>query len=306
MNFIILIIGLAMLVGGAEFVVRGSVSLGKKLKISLFAIGVVVVGAGTSLPELANCVRAIISNHPDIAVGDVVGSNIANIILIMGATTLLYPISSVNQNQINQAIINIIIAFVLIVMSILLIQFNLIFGVLALISLTLIMVYQVKAGSLNFSDVEEQGEYSLLVSGVFIIIGILFLVYGSKYFVSAAVNIATAYGIPESVIGVSLVAFGTSLPELAVGVLSALRKKIDFALGNVLGSNIYNVLGVLGVSSFFGQFSIPPLIASFDLYVMTAVIVMITVFMFAFKRLGRTYGVLSLAIYISFIGYLYI
>ena len=191
-------------------------------------------------------------------------------------------------------------------MSILLIQFNLIFGVLALISLTLIMVYQVKAGSLNFSDVEEQGEYSLLVSGVFIIIGILFLVYGSKYFVSAAVNIATAYGIPESVIGVSLVAFGTSLPELAVGVLSALRKKIDFALGNVLGSNIYNVLGVLGVSSFFGQFSIPPLIASFDLYVMTAVIVMITVFMFAFKRLGRTYGVLSLAIYISFIGYLYI
>ena len=295
-----------MLIGGAESVVRGSVSLGKKLKISLFAIGVVVIAAGTSLPELANCVRAVVSNHPDIAVGDIVGSNIANIILIMGATTLLYPISGVNQNQINQAIINIIIAFVLIAMSILLIQFNLIFGVLALISLTLIMVYQVKAGSLNFSDVEEQGEYSLLVSGVFIIIGILFLVYGSKYFVSAAVNIATAYGIPESVIGVSLVAFGTSLPELAVGVLSALRKKIDFALGNVLGSNIYNVLGVLGVSSFFGQFSIPPLIASFDLYVMTAVIVMITVFMFAFKRLGRTYGVLSLAIYISFIGYLYI
>ena len=306
MDFIILTIGLAMLVGGAESVVRGSVSLGKKLKISLFAIGVVVVSAGTSLPELANCVRAVISNHPDIAVGDIVGSNIANIILIMGATTLLYPISGVNQNQINQAIINIIIAFILIVMSLLLIQFNLIFGVLALISLALIMIYQIKVGSLNFSDVEEQGEYSLLVSGVLIIVGVLFLVYGSKYFVSAAVNIATAYGIPESVIGVSLVAFGTSLPELAVGVLSALRKKVDFALGNVLGSNIYNVLGVLGVSSFFGQFSIPPLIASFDLYVMTAVIIMIALFMFAFKRLGRTYGVLSLAVYISFIGYLYI
>ena len=295
-----------MLIGGAEFVVRGSVSLGKKLKISLFAIGVVVVAAGTSLPELANCVRAVISNHPDIAVGDIVGSNIANIILIMGVTTLLYPISSVNQNQINQAIINIIIAFILIGMSLFFIQFNLIFGVLALISLTLIMVYQVKVGSLNFSDVEEQGEYSLIISGVLIIVGILFLVYGSKYFVSAAVNIATVYGIPESVIGVSLVAFGTSLPELAVGVLSAFRKKVDFALGNVLGSNIYNVLGVLGVSSFFGKFSIPPLIASFDLYVMTVVIIMIALFMFAFKRLGRTYGVLSLAIYISFISYLYI
>ena len=89
MDFIILIIGLAMLIGGAESVVRGSVSLGKKLKISLFAIGVVVVAAGTSLPELANCVRAVITNHPDIAVGDIIGSNIANIILIMGATTVL-------------------------------------------------------------------------------------------------------------------------------------------------------------------------------------------------------------------------
>ena len=124
-----------MLIGGAESIVRGSVSLGKKLKLSLFAIGVVVIAAGTSLPELANCVRAVVSNHPDIAVGDIVGSNIANIILIMGATTLLYPISGVNQNQINQAIININIAFVLIAMSILLILFNLIFGVLALISL---------------------------------------------------------------------------------------------------------------------------------------------------------------------------
>ena len=249
MDFIILIIGLAMLIGGAESVVRGSVSLGKKLKISLFAIGVVVVAAGTSLPELANCVRAVITNHPDIAIGDIIGSNIANIILIMGATTVLCPIVNITQNQINQSAINIVIAFGLIIMSLFMVQFNPVFGVVALILLTLIMAYQIKVGSLNFSDVEEQGEYSMFVSIILIVIGIIFLVYGSKYFVSAAVNIATAYGIPESVIGVSLVALGTSLPELAVGVLSALRKKVDFALGNVLGSNIYNVLGVLGVSS---------------------------------------------------------
>lgn len=295
-----------MLTGGAEFIVRGSVSLGKKLKISLFAIGVVVVAAGTSLPELANCVRAVISNHPDIAVGTVVGSNIANIILIMGATTLLYPIFGINQNQINQIIINIVIAFVLIAMSLLFIQFNSIFGVLALISLTLIMVYQIRFGSLNFSDVEEQGEYSIIISALLIIIGILFLVYGSKYFINAAVNIATAYGIPESVIGVSLVAFGTSLPELTVGILSALRKKVEFALGNVLGSNIYNVLGILGVSSFFGNFSMPPLIASFDLYIMTAVIILLTLFMIFLKKINRVYGITSLIIYISYITYLYI
>jgi len=305
-DFILLIIGLAMLVGGAEFVVRGSVSLGKKLKISLFAIGVVVVAAGTSLPELANCVRAVIINHPDIALGDIIGSNIANIILIMGATTALCPIVNITTNQVNQSAINVVIALGLIMMSLFMVQFNPVFGVVTLILLALIMVYQVKIGSLNFSDVEEKGKYSMFISGVLIVIGILLLVYGSKFFVNGAVNIATAYGIPESVIGVSLVAFGTSLPELVVGVLSAIRRKVDFALGNVLGSNIYNVLGVLGVSSFFGRFEFPSLIASFDLYVMTGVIVFITICMVTIKKLGRLYGVVSLLIYIFYISYLYI
>jgi cation:H+ antiporter len=168
------------------------------------------------------------------------------------------------------------------------------------------MFYQIKIGSINFLDVEEQEEYSLLVSIIFIIIGLIFLVYGSKFFVNAAVNIAIIYHIPESVIGVSLVAFGTSLPELAVGILSAIRKKVDFALGNVLGSNIYNVLGVLGVSSFFGKFAIPPLIASFDLYFMTAVIIFITLFMFGSKKITRLYGISSLVMYVGYISYLYI
>ena len=306
MDFIILIIGLAMLIGGAESVVRGSVSLGKKLKISLFAIGVVVVAAGTSLPELASCIRTVISDHPDIAVGAAIVSNIANIVLIMGATTVLYPIVNITQNQINQSAINVVIALGLIIMSMFMVQFNPVFGVVALILLTVIMVYQIKIGSLNFSEVEEQDEYSMIISLILIVIGIILLVYGSKFFVKGAVNIATTYSIPESVIGVSLVAFGTSLPELAVGILSALRKKVDFALGNVLGSNIYNILGILGISSFFGSFDIPLLVATFDLYVMTGVIVFITIFMITMKKLNRIFGVLSLLAYICYVSSLYI
>jgi len=305
MDFFLLIFGLIILSLGAEAVVRGSVSLGKKIKISLFTIGVVVVSAGTSLPELASSLEAIISNHSDIAVGAIVGSNIANIILIMGATTLLCPISGVTQNQINQSIINIFIAFSLILMSIFVIQFNFIFGVISLILLIAIMTSQIKKGSLDFSDVDEKGEYHIIISLFFILIGIIFLIYGSKFFVGAAVNIATTFGVSESVIGATLVAFGTSLPELSVGILSALRRKVDFALGNVLGSNIYNILGVLGISSFFGNFSFPYSIANFDLYLMTAVIILITLFMFTKKRLGRTYGVLSLLIYTGYISYLY-
>jgi len=305
MDFFLLIFGLIILSLGAEAVVRGSVSLGKKIKISLFTIGVVVVSAGTSLPELASSLEAIISNHSDIAVGAIVGSNIANIILIMGATTLLCPISGVTQNQINQSIINIFIAFSLILMSIFVIQFNFIFGVISLILLIAIMTSQIKKGSLDFSDVDEKGEYHIIISLFFILIGIIFLIYGSKFFIGAAVNIATTFGVSESVIGATLVAFGTSLPELSVGILSALRRKVDFALGNVLGSNIYNILGVLGISSFFGNFSFPYSIANFDLYLMTAVIILITLFMFTKKRLGRTYGVLSLLIYTGYISYLY-
>ena len=305
MNFFLLIFGLIILSLGAEAVVRGSVSLGKKLKISLFAIGVVVVSAGTSLPELASSLEAVISNHSDIAVGAIVGSNIANIILIMGATTLLCPISGVTQNQINQSIISILIAFSLILMSIFFIQFNFIFGFISLVILIAIMTSQIKKGSLDFSDVDKKGEYHIIISLFFILIGIIFLIYGSKFFVGAAINIATTFGVSESVIGATLVAFGTSLPELSVGILSAMRRKVDFALGNVLGSNIYNILGVLGISSFFANFSIPYSMANFDLYVMTAVIILITLFMFTKKRLGRTYGVLSLLIYTGYISYLY-
>ena len=117
MNLIFLFIGLVLLIFGAEIIIRGSVSLGKKLKVSLFAIGVVIVAGGTSLPELASSVNAVITNHADLAVGAVIGSNIANLILVMAATSFLIPISNINQNQINQAWINIGLAIILIIMS---------------------------------------------------------------------------------------------------------------------------------------------------------------------------------------------
>tara|TARA_B100001778_G_scaffold116960_1_gene96049 strand:+ start:118 stop:618 length:501 start_codon:yes stop_codon:yes gene_type:complete len=164
---------------------------------------------------------------------------------------------------------------------------------------------QVKQGSLDVSDVEEKGDYSLIISIVFILVGIVLLISGSDLFVKSAIDIANELNIPEAIIGVSLVAFGTSLPELVVGILSAIKRKVDFALGNVLGSNIYNILGVLGVSSFFGNFSIPAVIGSEDLLFMLFVTLMILGFMFFLKRIGRTYGSISFLLYISYIFYIY-
>ncbi|MBD1147993.1 calcium/sodium antiporter [Pelagibacterales bacterium SAG-MED31] len=305
MNLIFLFIGLGLLVFGAELIIRGSISFGKKLKVSLFAIGVVIIAGGTSLPELASSINAVVTNHADLAVGAVIGSNIANLILVMAATSFLIPISNINQNQINQAWINIFLALVLIAMSFLILPFNFLFGILSIGLLFCIMYMQVKQGSLDVSDVEEKGDYSLIISIIFILVGIVLLIFGSDLFVKSAIKIANELNIPEAIIGVSLVAFGTSLPELVVGILSAIRRKVDFALGNVLGSNIYNILGVLGVSSFFGNFSIPAVIGSEDLLFMLFVTVMILGFMFFLKRIGRTYGSIGFLLYISYIFYIY-
>lgn len=305
MNLILLLIGLALLIFGAEIIIRGSISLGKKLKVSLFAIGVVIVAGGTSLPELASSINAVITNHSDLAVGAVIGSNIANLILVMAATSFLIPISNINQNQINQAWINIGLGIILIFMSYFILPFNYLFGILSICLLFIIMFIQIQQGSLDVSEVEEKGDYSLFISITFIVGGIILLIYGSDLFVESAINIANQLNIPEAIIGVSLVAFGTSLPELVVGILSAIRRKVDFALGNVLGSNIYNVLGVLGVSSFFGNFSIPRVIGSVDLFFMLFVTLMILGFMIFLKRIGRTYGSIGLLLYVGYIVYVF-
>ena len=305
MNLLFLIVGLIFLVLGAELIIRGSVSLGRKLKVSLFAIGVVIVAGGTSLPELASSINAVVTNHPDLAVGAVIGSNIANLLLVMAATSFLIPIENTSQNQINQGWINITLALMLIVMSYFFLPFNYLYGILSICLLFIIMLFQIRVGTLNISEVQEKGEYSIIISIIFIVTGIMLLIYGSELFVDSAIDIANQLNIPEAIIGVSLVAFGTSLPELVVGILAAIRRKVDFALGNILGSNIYNVLGVLGISSFFGNFNIPSVIGSADLIFMLFVTLMTLGFMFFLKRIGRTYGTIGLGLYIGYIYYIY-
>ena len=303
MDILILILGLAILVVGAEILIRGSVSFGKKLNISLFAIGVVIVAAGTSLPELASSINAVLNNHSDLALGAVVGSNIANLILVMAATTIIVPITNITNNQINQAWINIALGICLIIMSYF--YFNYLFGIISLIALTSIMYFQIKKGSILVDDIDKD-EYSIFISLILIIFGVIFLIYGSDLFVNSAIILAKKLQVSEAVIGLSLIAFGTSLPELVIGIMSALKRKVDFALGNILGSNIYNVLGVLGISSFFGNFGMPEILARQDLYFMLLITFVILIFMLIFKKLGRLYGSVGLMLYLGYIYYIFI
>ena len=302
MDIFLATIGLALLVLGAEIVIRGSVSFGKKINISLFAIGVVIVAGGTSLPELASSINAVLNNYSDLALGAIVGSNIANLVLVMAATTLIYPIVNINKNQINQAWINIFLGIVLIIMTFF--YFNYIFGIVAILSLVYLMYIQIKKGEINNSEIDKN-DYSMIISLILIVLGIIFLVYGSGLLVNSAIEIAKKYNVPEAVIGLSLIAFGTSLPELVVGILSAIKRKIDFALGNILGSNIYNVLGVLGISSLFGNFTLPEIFIKQDLIIMVAITSIVLIFMLFMKKIGRIYGILGLFIYASYLYYIF-
>ena len=302
MDIFLAIIGLGLLVLGAEIVIRGSISFGKKINISLFAIGVVIVAGGTSLPELASSINAVLNNYSDLALGAVVGSNIANLVLVMAATTIIFPIVNINKNQINQAWINIFLGIVLIFMTFF--YFNYIFGIVAILTLIYLMYIQMKKGEIDNTEIDKN-DYSTIISLILIVLGIIFLVFGSDLLVSSAIEIAKKYNVSEAVIGLSLIAFGTSLPELVVGILSAIKKKVDFALGNILGSNIYNVLGVLGISSLFGNFTLPEIFLKQDLLVMVAITSIVLIFMLSMKKIGRIYGILGLSIYVSYLYYIF-
>ena len=302
MDIFLAIIGLGLLVLGAEIVIRGSISFGKKINISLFAIGVVIVAGGTSLPELASSINAVLNNYSDLALGAVVGSNIANLVLVMAATTIIFPIVNINKNQINQAWINIFLGIVLIFMTFF--YFNYIFGIVAILTLIYLMYIQMKKGEIDKTEIDKN-DYSTIISFILIVLGIIFLVFGSDLLVSSAIEIAKKYNVSEAVIGLSLIAFGTSLPELVVGILSAIKKKVDFALGNILGSNIYNILGVLGISSLFGNFTLPEIFLKQDLILMVAITSIVLIFMLLMKKIGRIYGILGLSIYVSYLYYIF-
>ncbi len=302
MDIFLAIIGLGLLVLGAEIVIRGSISFGKKINISLFAIGVVIVAGGTSLPELASSINAVLNNYSDLALGAVVGSNIANLVLVMAATTIIFPIVNINKNQINQAWINIFLGIFLIFMTFF--YFNYIFGIVAILTLIYLMYIQMKKGEIDNTEIDKN-DYSTIISLILIVLGIIFLVFGSDLLVSSAIEIAKKYNVSEAVIGLSLIAFGTSLPELVVGILSAIKKKVDFALGNILGSNIYNVLGVLGISSLFGNFTLPEIFLKQDLLIMVAITSIVLIFMLSMKKIGRIYGILGLSIYVSYLYYIF-
>ena len=258
-----LLIGTTMLYFGADWIVRSSVSIAKKSNIAPIIIGLTIVAFGTSLPELIVSITAALNDSSSLSVGNAIGSNIANIGLVLGLSSLIFPISCIYKKIKKDLWINIIITiiFVLFAFDGLISRFEGMIMFLCLIYYILLSISEEK-------DDEEIPDNIISNNRIFLYLfgGIFVLAYGADLFVDGAISLAKKLGISEAVVGVSIVAFGTSLPELATSVVAAFKKESDISLGNILGSNIFNILCVLGISSMISQLDSPITMMNREVY----------------------------------------
>lgn len=311
---LLLVVGFVILIKGADFLVNGASSAAKKFGISNLAIGLTVVSFGTSAPELVVNVISAVNGSTDAAFGNVIGSNNFNLLFILGVAGMIYPLV-VQRNTVR---FEVPISLLAVLVLYILVNDQRIWGsadnmlsrmdaliLLGFFSLFMIYVYRTMKSSPELEEGQPIKIYSTGVSIGLALLGLVMLVFGGKLAVDNAIDIAKHYGLSEKLIGLTILAAGTSLPELATSAVAAYRKNTDIAIGNVVGSNIFNIFFILGVTG-----SIQPLAFSlplnFDIYVLTAATLLLLVFMFTLNqsKLDRWEAVLLFVAYITYTVYL--
>lgn len=310
MNYIMVIAGLLMLVSGGELLIRGAMSAADKLKVSPFLSGLIIVGFGTSMPELIVSVNAVINNNPSIALGNIIGSNIGNIGLIIGVCGLIAPLSFQQSALKRDAIVMLGATLLLVVMG-LFGAFSMLSGLLMISALFAYLGYTIykekhhnsSSHQLHKNEGKELHKKPHKTWWVILAIslGLAFLIIGAQLFVDGATTIASSLGVSDALIGLTLVAIGTSLPEFTISLMAVLRKHMDVAVGNVVGSNIFNILGILGVSSLISPIPFDGRFAAFDQWALLAVTLMLALFLLFGHAIGKLKSILLLLFYMAYI-----
>lgn len=315
--------GLILLVVGGELLVRGAVQVATRFGVSPLVIGLTLVGFGTSTPELVTSVQAALSGSPGIAYGNIVGSNIANILLILGAAAILTPIV-VASGALKRDSAVMVAAAVVFAASAAIMPIGQLVGVVfvAALGLYIFMAFQQERratgdhGAVYDKTVAAQALDPVLVPAdrpggsvvvpvLVAIAGLALVVVGGYFLVEGAVALARSFSISETVIGLTIVAVGTSMPELVTSIMAALRKQTDVAFGNIVGSNIYNILGIGGVTALIAPSQVPFEIVRFDNLVMIAASLLLVVFAYTGRRISRWEGGVLLALYAGYMFWLW-
>lgn len=312
LNFFLLFGGIAAIVLSAHWLVEGSSSIAKKYGISDLVIGLTIVAFGTSAPELTVNVFSALEGSTDIAIGNVLGSNIANIFLILGISSIIYPLLIQKNTTWKEIPLSLLAAVVLGIMandqwldgSTTGNFISRIDGLVLLCFFVIFLVYTIEIAK-NQSVSEEVGTpMPIWKASLFVVLGLAGLYFGGKYFVQGATSVASQLGMSERLIGLTIVAIGTSLPELATSIVAALRKKADIAVGNVVGSNIFNIFFILGITSTIQPLPFSPP-SNLDILVTIAAsfLLFLTTITLGKKRVDRSEGVVFVLLYVGYIVY---
>lgn len=309
MASLFLLAGLVCLVLGADLLVRGGVGLASRFGVSSLLIGLTIVAAGTSAPELVVSIEAAVDGNSEIAVGNVVGSSLFNILLILGVTAVLQPIVCRPQALYRDGSFALGTVLLFIALALGFGEIRPWAGLLMLILLVGIVLFTYRQEKLGkgadgaaFGEAElDQAPTSLAVNLVLIPAGLALLIVGADWIVESAAILARRFGVSDTVIGLSLVAAGTGLPEVATSVVAALRRHADMALGNVIGSNILNFLLALGIASLFRTVEVPQQIAAVDMWLLLGATVALLPPALTRYRIGRLYGALFLLAYVVYV-----
>lgn len=308
MDWLYTAVGLVILLLAGDSLVKGAVNLSLRLGVPALTVSLTVVAFGTSAPELLIAIQAIFDDVPGLALGNVVGSNTANVLLVLGVPALL-AIMHTSECDTRSSYLQMIAATALFIVMCFIGPFTWITGLILLAALAAMLTHAARAANKHRkanADDEEEVEGADPNLGwpkiaLFLALGIIGLPLGAKLFVDGATNIALTFGISETVIGLTLVAIGTSLPELATTVMAALRRQADVALGNVIGSNMFNLLGIMGVASLVGTIPVDPQFLTFDLWIMLLASLMLIPFVFFKMDINRIWGVALSALYVAYL-----
>lgn len=305
------VIGLGILLLAGDALVKGAVNLSLRIGIPALIVSLTVVAFGTSAPELLISIKAAMENVPGIALGNVVGSNTANVLLVLGIPTLL-AVMHTSECDTRKSYLIMLGASVMFIALAFRGVFDWIAGIVLLIVLAAILFDSMRdamahrrAGQEADDDEEPEGadpNMSWWKILLYLALGLVGLPLGADLLVDSSVEIATLFGVSDTVIGLTLVALGTSLPELATTVMAALRRQADVALGNVIGSNMFNLLAIIGVASLIAPIPVDPEFLRFDLWVMLGASLLIFPLVFMAKDLTRIWGVALSALYVSYIA----
>ena len=305
LNILLIVAGFGLLVVGGELLVRGAVGLAERLKVSAFVIGAVVIGFGSSMPELVTSIEAALIGAPGIAIGNIVGSNIINILVVLGIAAVIAPIAISGQHVRIDTIIVCALsaAFVAVCTAF---QLTPLIGAMLLIALAVYLTYSVRRemqstnaeldGDQTGFDGEVQTQSGWMIAGG-VLMGFALLVLGGHFVVSSAVSLAKSVGVSETIIGLTVVAFGTSLPEIVTAIVAAVRRHADVALGNVLGSCVFNLLAIAGTLALITPVSVPAEILQFDNLIMLSAATLLLIAVSLFRQIGRPLGMVFLGGY---------